>query len=529
MEDSIFRISDEDEKNLFDQGHVVFDSSALLSFYDYTDKISEEYFNKVFKALENRLWLPAQVIYEFEKNRKKVINKPKADYKNLIISNSRKEGGFLDSVKNAISIIRKNYGSITGQINALSEKTLKDDKHPHIKQDSIIDFKQKMIDFESSIDKFGIAYEALLTNTKEQIDYKINEIDENSVSDNLRERLNTYFSMGEQFSYEEMLTIIREGKFRYENEIPPGYKDEEDKIGFQMYGDLILWFQIIDYAKEQKCPIIFVTNDVKEDWWHKENAECIPRHELLYEFKDKTKQAIWFYTTDQLIYKANQFLETDISETVIEEVKSANVNANELEWLDLLQDALDNNETVKANHRYKYKGRSLGTFLVGVAQRNKEGKKLELREDIEEIGFDFDLTSRTPETSTKRFIKRLSADESPNKMNYQNWFNKTIAPKKDSLSEETIEQLNQVWEHKFDELRYWEIPSRIKDRVDEWKEFRYNPEINPRGKWSTHDKEMGDIYYWVLKRKKDDELMSLIVDQFDDTEIEELSNEGFPV
>jgi hypothetical protein len=39
-----------------------------LSFYGYTERISEEYFNKVFETLKGRLWLPAQVIYEFEKN-----------------------------------------------------------------------------------------------------------------------------------------------------------------------------------------------------------------------------------------------------------------------------------------------------------------------------------------------------------------------------------------------------------------------------------------------------------------------------
>jgi hypothetical protein len=299
-----------------------------------------------------------------------------------------------------------------------------------------------------------------------------------------------------------------------------------------MYGDLILWFQIIDYAKEKQCPIIFVTNDVKEDWWHQEKdgkSKDTPRHELLYEFKDKTKQMVWFYTTDQLIYKANQHLKTDISETVIEEVKTTNVNANEKEWLELLQEALDNDEDVKANHRYKYKGKSLGTWLTGVAQRNKEGKKLELREEIETIGFDYDLKGRTPEASTRRFIRQLMSDEFPNKMSYQNWFNQVIAPKKDDLLTETIEELNQVWELKFDEPRYWDIPSKIKDRVDEWKEFRYNPENNPRGKWSTHEKEMGDLYFWVLKRKKDPYLMKLIIDKFDEAEIDELRLEGFPV
>ena len=48
MEDSIFRLTEEHEKELFEKVHIVFDSSALLSFYGYTDRISEEYFNKIF-------------------------------------------------------------------------------------------------------------------------------------------------------------------------------------------------------------------------------------------------------------------------------------------------------------------------------------------------------------------------------------------------------------------------------------------------------------------------------------------------
>ena len=318
MEDSIFTITDKEEKNLFENGHVVFDSSALLSFYGYTEKISKVYINKVFKALKGRLWLPAQVIYEFEKNREKVITKPKGDYYNLVTNSGRKEGGFLDAVKNAISIIRKNSDNIQGQINALSEKTKKDDKHPHLTQASINKFIKDLNKFSLNIEKLSEGYIKLSTDTQEQISQKIKTIDEKSSSDNLRERLNTFFAHGVPYSYEKMLTIIREGKFRYENEIPPGYKDEDDKTGFQMYGDLILWFQIIDYAKENDQPIIFVTNDVKEDWWHQEKGDKTkdtPRHELLYEFNDKTNQSIWFYTTDQLIFKANQYLKTDISET----------------------------------------------------------------------------------------------------------------------------------------------------------------------------------------------------------------------
>jgi hypothetical protein len=49
MEDSIFRITELEERDLFKKGHIVFYSSALLSFYSYTEKISDEYFTKIFK------------------------------------------------------------------------------------------------------------------------------------------------------------------------------------------------------------------------------------------------------------------------------------------------------------------------------------------------------------------------------------------------------------------------------------------------------------------------------------------------
>lgn len=531
MEDSIFRLTEEDEKKLFENGHIVFDSSALLSFYGYTDRISEEYFNKIFEALKGRLWLPAQVIYEFEKNREKVITKPKGEYLNLI-KGDKKDGGYLDTIQSYIDLIRKNSTSIQGQLKTLSERTLKDDKHPHIEQKSIGEFKEVLKGFESNIDILNEGFDNLLNDLQNQIETKIQELDSKSSSDNFRERLDKFFTHGKPYSYEEMLKIIKEGRFRYENEIPPGYKDEKDKIGFQMYGDLLLWFQIIDYAKEEQKPIIFVTNDVKEDWWQQDGdgqTSNVPRHELLFEFKDKSSQKIWFYTIDRLIFKSNQYLDTEVSDEVIEEIQNVNISNNDQEWLDLLQDALDNDEDVRANHRYKYKSKSLGTWLVGIAQRNKEGKKLEIRNEIEDLGFDYNLRGRTPEASTKRFIKRLMTDDDPLKVNYQNWFNSIIAPKKDDLSDATIEQLNQVWELKFDEERYWDIPSRIKDRVDDWKEFRYDSENNPRGKWSTNDREMGDLYTWVLKRKKEEELMELILDRFSKMELEELKDEGFPI
>ena len=219
MEDSIFRQTEEDEKELFENGHIVFDTSALLSFYGYTERISEVYFNKIFEALKGRLWLPAQVIYEFEKNREKVITKPKGEYQNLIKSD-KKDGGYLDTIQSYIELIRKNSNSIQGQIKTLAERTIKDDKHPHIEQKSISEFKDILKAFESNVEILNEGYDNLLNDTQQQIDKKIEGLNQKSSSDNFRERLDKYFSHGNPYSYEETIAIIKEGRFRYENEIP---------------------------------------------------------------------------------------------------------------------------------------------------------------------------------------------------------------------------------------------------------------------------------------------------------------------
>jgi hypothetical protein len=108
-------------------------------------------------------------------------------------------------------------------------------------------------------------------------------------------------------------------------------------------------------------------------------------------------------------------------------------------------------------------------------------------------------------------------------------FNKIIAPKKDIIAYETVKEINDAWRLKFNEERHWDIPARIKDRTDEWKEYRYDSVKNSNNKWSTNDIDMGELYHWVLGRKKKPELLGLIIDQFNETEIIELRDEGFPV
>lgn len=77
----------------------------------------------------------------------------------------------------------------------------------------------------------------------------------------------------------ETLEYIKEGEFRYRYKMPPGYMDEEkdkpskgEKDTFETrvrkYGDLFVWKEILSIGSNTEAnKVLFITNDVKEDWW----------------------------------------------------------------------------------------------------------------------------------------------------------------------------------------------------------------------------------------------------------------------
>lgn len=531
---NIFKISSRDEKKLFKEAIVVYDTSALLDFYGYSEKAKNEIFELVFSKLDGRLWMPAQVKYEFLKNRETVINKPLITYSNLISKvDKKKEGGYINSIDSSINSIKtKELKNIGGQIKTLIETTIKDNKHPHINQKSLNELQDNLNHLNQEVNKFQNSFEKIRKRIVAESKVKERKIKAVLKKDNLLLKLDKTFQIGDEYSYDKLTDIVNFGKFRYENKIPPGYEDQDDKIGFQVYGDLILWLQTIDFAKEQNKPIILITNDLKEDWWQDKSQNTIPRHELIVEFNDKTKQQFWMYTGELFLHKANQYFKSNVGSSTIQELidfNSEKYRKLEEEWLSLLEEAVYDEEEIMANHNYKYKGKSLGTWLSNVSQDNKLGKKLELLKEIEEIGFDFKRRGQYGEAQTKRFIQKIIENEDITKIYCQNYFNSVLLPKKDEITNETKIELNTAWNIRFNEDRLWEKQPLIKNKTKEWKEFRYNKNLNPKEKWSTSEKHMGGLYHWVRNRKKRPEFLKLIIHEFSEKEIEELRKEGFPI
>jgi len=139
--------------------------------------------------------------------------------------------------------------------------------------------------------------------------------------------------LGEQFPNEKLEEIYTKGRERYEKKVPPGYADNQKKgKGNEIYGDLVIWMEIIQYAKKENKDIIFITSDNKEDWFDKCNGKTIgPRSELRMEFKEETGKMYYAYSLHSFLNYIGKYLNTskEITSNVIDEVSF--VSAEETE------------------------------------------------------------------------------------------------------------------------------------------------------------------------------------------------------
>ena len=81
-----YYLTDDQIKNIVKTGIIIFDTSALLDMYCYSEETQKWIINDVFAKINNRLWIPAQVYFEYLKNKDEVFSKPKNMYESLLIT-----------------------------------------------------------------------------------------------------------------------------------------------------------------------------------------------------------------------------------------------------------------------------------------------------------------------------------------------------------------------------------------------------------------------------------------------------------
>ncbi|MCQ2192631.1 MAG: PIN-like domain-containing protein [Paludibacteraceae bacterium] len=284
-------------EEVFENGIVVFDTSALCNLYD----LKIEDLKKMYEALSlfrNRIWIPSQVLHEYEKNRQKAIHNP------------------LDSIKQLKKTFQKLFNKSEFE-KKVAEVDKKKQLHPIILEPDINDFKYECNElikkFESVISFIDSRY-----NTRK---LSIEKLESNDVLYDLIKNCET----GKNLNFNEKLEILKEGHFRYANKIPPGYMDgvvgasdsygqkQKNKEGFEKYGDLFIWKEIIKLSIDKQKDILFVGEDKKEDWYsHDSEGKLKPRIELFDEFELNTSRKIVFSTLDGLVLLICKHLGADV-------------------------------------------------------------------------------------------------------------------------------------------------------------------------------------------------------------------------
>ena len=290
-----FDISEEDKKNLWEECLFVVDTNILLNLYRYSDPTRNEYF-EIMKSLGKRLWVPHKVAEEYLSNRLLVIESQEKTY------------------NNTLTIIDK------------LENTLKNkQQHPFINE-------QLMKESSAIFDK--IKFE--LKENKRILSNRI-------TNDNIKSTISNLFDdkVGSSYDEDKIKIIIAEGKKRYDQNIPPGYKDKDkfkDSDIFiekcKKYGDYIIWEQLIDKSILVEKSIIFVTDDVKEDWWYIfKGKKLSARPELIEEFYNRTNKIFKMYRSDTFIEYATKFLDKTVNPNTVKEIRELRLIEDQAEKL----------------------------------------------------------------------------------------------------------------------------------------------------------------------------------------------------
>lgn len=213
-----YRKSEEEIKEFWKNGIIIFDTNVLLNLYRYSDNTRNAILNLIGK-FSNQIYLPYQAAFEYNKNRCEVIAEQEKAYKEFLekITQIKKDLQSTNKPPFLTQEVDKELNSAFIKVNTEVEDSLKKYSH-YLREDPIYD--------------------------------KISELFENRIT--------------EKYDDSKLNSIYKSGEERFKLKIPPGFEDEKSKDGNNKYGDLVLWNQVIELAKAKNKNVILITDERKK-------------------------------------------------------------------------------------------------------------------------------------------------------------------------------------------------------------------------------------------------------------------------
>ncbi len=269
--------TEEEKKLLWEKATFIFDTNVLLNLYRYSKKTRDILFSAI-EELKERIWIPYHIAFEFMQNRSSII-----------------------------------YETVD-----LYDKLLKEAEAFNIKCKEALRLKQNDLEIIQLHEYISQWIDA---------NKRKNLLVLNPLHDPILSRILDLYAgkVGRECSNEEIKQISEDGLKRYEKQIPPGYKDigKKSPSGDEnIYGDLIIWMQLMEYSKKHKRDIVYVTHDQKEDWWNIVRGKTIgPRVELRKEFFSCASQKFDMYSMDSFINRFGKLHGAETDQSVIDEIR----------------------------------------------------------------------------------------------------------------------------------------------------------------------------------------------------------------
>ena len=262
----------------------VFDTNVLLNLYRMSDDVRSSIF-EILKKLKGNLFLPHQVAHEFFKHRELEISAQ------------------INTFEKLRQFLRRVPSDFKGQFT----------RHPCI---PIAEFEEEL---QRCVDK--LIARVTETQNSNQLNYVIHP-------DPILTELDLIFAdcTGDRPTPEEDGELTKQIETRFLANLSPCYFPSGRPAENSHVGDGRVWFQIVRYAALKQQPVIFVTGDMKPNWWRSAkigNDEKLvgPHFQLIRDIAAAANSSFLMYDQSEFLSRATTFLGVNSQQKAIEEIQ----------------------------------------------------------------------------------------------------------------------------------------------------------------------------------------------------------------
>ena len=252
---------------IWDEAIFCFDTNVLLDVYRYSE-INRASFLKLLTAIKDRIFVPNQVAVEFARNRVTTIREHYAAHRMI-----------RQKLVEATAEIEKSYG-----------------RH------DLEELKRFLEDSKERMDAFLEPENDQLKN--DHILESVIQIIGDDIADPIKKE-----------------ELEKEYEIRKKKLIPPFCEKDDQKDEERRIGDVAIWMELLNHMGKINKPLIFVTEDQKANWWHKEGGQHIPQPRLVQEMFRASGKDVVFMRSVQFSKQAPERLNIVVSEGFADETE----------------------------------------------------------------------------------------------------------------------------------------------------------------------------------------------------------------